>query len=190
MGNTGRCHMRTLVSANRSSEAVFVARPAFSYPLYLYTRISHRLALISAMTSTDRDALVALFSATGGANWTNNKNWNTAADLSAWHGVTVNSQGHVQKLRLRKNNLVGVFAVRLLHKRSIFSNNSLTLSFPPFHQLKILPHKLIALVCFAPKCDRTHSFEWCRIHFRIEPANFASSQIMSSTPSCPSSRRM
>ena len=37
--------------------------------------------------ATDRAALVALYNATGGANWTNNTNWTSNEALSGWHGV-------------------------------------------------------------------------------------------------------
>ena len=36
----------------------------------------------------ERDALIAFYNATGGANWTNNTNWNTATPVSTWSGVT------------------------------------------------------------------------------------------------------
>ncbi|CAM9966555.1 unnamed protein product, partial [Ectocarpus sp. 13 AM-2016] len=62
-----------------------------------------------AMVSTDRDALVALYNATGGARWGSNTNWKTTAPLSEWYGVIVNDQGRVVELLLVNNNLkVGV----------------------------------------------------------------------------------
>ena len=54
----------------------------------------------------DRDALVALYHATGGDGWTDRTNWLTGADLSTWHGVTV-SDGRVAQLGLYRNNLSG-----------------------------------------------------------------------------------
>ena len=54
----------------------------------------------------DRDALVALYQATDGANWANNANWLTDNDLSTWHGVGV-SGGRVTRLHLQNNNLTG-----------------------------------------------------------------------------------
>lgn len=61
------------------------------------------LAMASSMTcgaliARDRDALLALFRATGGGNWTRNDNWGTDAELSTWFGVEVNDQGRVVKL--------------------------------------------------------------------------------------------
>ena len=50
--------------------------------------------------SPDRAALVALYKATGGANWTNNTNWLTNAPIGQWQGVTTDSQGRVTELNL------------------------------------------------------------------------------------------
>ncbi|CAN0127637.1 unnamed protein product [Scytosiphon promiscuus] len=61
----------------------------------------------STMAQTDRDVLVAIHHATSGANWYQNTNWNTDADLSDWHGVEVNDQGRVVGLILYSNNLQG-----------------------------------------------------------------------------------
>lgn len=60
------------------------------------------------MASTDREALAALFHSTDGAEWTNNDNWNTDAELSTWYGVEVNGEGLVVKLSLNANNLRGM----------------------------------------------------------------------------------
>lgn len=59
------------------------------------------------MAQTDRDALLALYNATDGANWENSTNWNTDAVLSDWYGVEVNDQGRVVSLSLYVNNLQG-----------------------------------------------------------------------------------
>ena len=55
----------------------------------------------------ERAALVALYNATDGANWTNNANWWTDEPVSSWHGVTTNSTGHVTMLSLTNNGLRG-----------------------------------------------------------------------------------
>ena len=56
--------------------------------------------------ASDRDALIALYHATGGDGWTDKTNWLTNVDVSAWHGVTV-SDGRVTRLGLYRNNLSG-----------------------------------------------------------------------------------
>lgn len=62
------------------------------------------------MASTDREALIALYNATDGDNWTGGKNtnWCTDADLSEWHGVQV-SKGRVVALYLLGSNLRGMY---------------------------------------------------------------------------------
>lgn len=60
------------------------------------------------MAQTDREALVALYNATGGPSWKQNRNWNTDADLSQWHGILTSNQGRVVRLALTSNNLQGI----------------------------------------------------------------------------------
>ena len=55
---------------------------------------------------TDRQALVALYEATDGPNWSRNDNWCTDAPLGEWHGVTVDRSGRVAELDLRDNWLL------------------------------------------------------------------------------------
>lgn len=64
------------------------------------------------MVQKEREALVALYDATGGANWRRKTNWKTDADLSHWHGIEVNDQGLVMTLMLVNNNLRGTFWIR------------------------------------------------------------------------------
>lgn len=55
----------------------------------------------------DREALLALYDATGGADWTDNTGWSTDDDdLSLWYGVTVDGT-FVSELNLDTNNLKG-----------------------------------------------------------------------------------
>ncbi len=56
---------------------------------------------------SDRAALVALYNATGGPNWTNNTNWLSDEPLGDWHGVTTDGDGRVEHLRLVDNALSG-----------------------------------------------------------------------------------
>ena len=55
----------------------------------------------------DQAALVALYNATGGANWTNSTNWLSDAPIGQWHGVTTDDSGRVTQLNLRENDLTG-----------------------------------------------------------------------------------
>ena len=55
-----------------------------------YWRGGEALCMPSAGdAATDRAALVALYNATGGANWGNNGKWLSNAPMGEWHGVTV-----------------------------------------------------------------------------------------------------
>ncbi len=60
-----------------------------------------------------RDALVALYNATDGANWRNNESWGTDTPLEQWHGVTVDDNGRVMELRLSGNELTGNISAEL-----------------------------------------------------------------------------
>ena len=55
----------------------------------------------------DRAALVALYNATDGDNWTNNENWLTDSPISDWHGVDTDDNGRVTRLNFEGNNLTG-----------------------------------------------------------------------------------
>ena len=55
----------------------------------------------------DRAALVALYNATDGENWTNNTKWLTDAPLHQWRGVSTDASGRVTDLYLARNGLSG-----------------------------------------------------------------------------------
>ena len=59
------------------------------------------------LPQVDRPALVALYNATGGADWENKTNWLSDAHIGRWHGVTINPRGRVVELRLTHNGLRG-----------------------------------------------------------------------------------
>ena len=60
-----------------------------------------------------RGVLVAIYNATGGANWTNNTNWLSDRPIGEWYGVTVDYQGHVTGLSLWENQLTGTIPTEL-----------------------------------------------------------------------------
>ena len=55
----------------------------------------------------ERAALVALYNATGGPNWTNNANWVSGQPVGRWRGVTTDPSGQVVGLSLPENGLTG-----------------------------------------------------------------------------------
>ena len=54
----------------------------------------------------EREALIALYKAAGGDNWTDNTNWCSDKPLNEWYGVSF-WNGHVRGLHLAENNLTG-----------------------------------------------------------------------------------
>ena len=55
--------------------------------------------------TTDRAALVALYNATDGDNWTNNTNWLSDLPIGDWFGITTNADGRVTAVELSDNLL-------------------------------------------------------------------------------------
>ena len=60
-----------------------------------------------AAATDDRAVLEALYHATDGPNWTNNRNWLSDAPLGTCNGVTSDRTGRVTELRLTENALRG-----------------------------------------------------------------------------------
>ena len=65
------------------------------------------------LATADREALAALYDATGGVNWENNDNWLTDEPGNKWHGVTTDREGYVTVLYLRDNQLSGELPAEL-----------------------------------------------------------------------------
>ena len=68
---------------------------------------------VTITVTADRAALVALYNATGGPNWTNNTNWLSNKALSEWHRVETDEDGRVTALRLVANELSGKIPAEL-----------------------------------------------------------------------------
>ena len=64
-------------------------------------------ALPTPMPLSQTDALVALYHATGGANWARNANWLSEEPIGTWYGVTTNENGGVTEINLNRNLLNG-----------------------------------------------------------------------------------
>ena len=63
---------------------------------------------VSDRPSPDREALISLFEATDGPNWTRNDHWLSDRPVEEWYGVTTH-EGRVTHLHLYFNNLSGEF---------------------------------------------------------------------------------
>ena len=86
--------------------------------------------------NTERDALMALYNATDGPNWTTSTNWNTNEPISTWYGVGAGLSGWVESLSLSGNGLSGTIPAELgnlLHftDQLQLNSNLLTGPIPP-----------------------------------------------------------
>ena len=95
-------------------EAVFGMTVEEFYPLFEEHRADGfpeldlpDIAPRTPLAAVDREALAALYDATGGVYWEKNDNWLTDEPGSNWHGVTADREGYVTLLDLRDNRLSG-----------------------------------------------------------------------------------
>ena len=93
--------------------------------------------LIAQVSQIERDALMALYNSTDGANWVDNTNWGSGNPVSTWFGVVVeniNGTDHVKELNLEFNNLVGIIPSEIGNlseiNRLVFWSNGLTGNIP------------------------------------------------------------
>ena len=92
------------------------------------------------LKEAERAALLALYNATGGPNWTNNANWVSSQPVGLWHGVTTDPSGRVVGLSLHENGLSGEIPTELGNLASltnlVLRGNGLTGEIPT--ELEIL----------------------------------------------------
>ena len=80
----------------------------------------------------DSLALVELYDAANGYNWTNT--WDFNSPVATWYGVTLNSSGCVSKLDISNNNLTADIAPEignLRHLKELYLNNNALTSIVP-----------------------------------------------------------
>lgn len=68
---------------------------------------------IEGQHKREREALIAIYKALDGDNWTNNENWCSNNPLNEWYGVRTNEQGFVNMIELSSNKLKGIFPKEL-----------------------------------------------------------------------------
>ena len=91
---------------------------------------------VTALTKSDRAALVALYNATDGPNWRNSANWLSEEPLDTWEGVTTDDRGGVIQLHLVEQRLNGQLPAEMgdltrLRWLNIARNPDLTGDIPP-----------------------------------------------------------
>lgn len=75
------------------------------------------------VNTVDRDALIALYNATNGDNWTNKTNWCSDKPLNEWHGVYTDNNNRVHIINLSSNNLSGVLPAEIGNLQELTSFN-------------------------------------------------------------------
>ena len=92
-------------------------------------------ALAQGSAEGDRAALVALYNATDGANWSNNTNWLSTQPLQDWYGITTTPTDRVTQINLRDNELMGQIPSELAQLSRLqnlwLDRNQLTGPIPP-----------------------------------------------------------
>ena len=89
--------------------------------LLLFIVIAEAETAYAQTPDSDRAALVALYNATDGPNWTNNTHWLSNRPIGEWHGVTTDASGRVVELSLRDNQLSGQIPAELGNLASLQS---------------------------------------------------------------------
>ena len=86
------------------------------------------------LQTAERAALVALYNATGGPDWTYDDNWLSDKPLDEWYGITADEFGHVIAIDLGDNHLAGSLPKELGDLADLVSlqlqDNELTGSIP------------------------------------------------------------
>ena len=99
----GICHVESAFKHGASADVVAKVDKVIGHWYYGRTGVHQ----------PDRAELVALYQATGGANWTDNTNWLSDTHIGEWHGVATDADGRVIELDLSNNGLSGQLPSRL-----------------------------------------------------------------------------
>ena len=97
----------------RYADTQLCAPAGEAFQTWLNAIASHEGTGAVCAALSDRDVLEAIYNATGGTNWSSNRNWLGNTPLAEWHGVHVDGQGRVVGLNLSNNNLSGTIPPEL-----------------------------------------------------------------------------
>ena len=97
----------------RYADTQLCAPAGEAFQTWLNAIASHEGTGAVCAALSDRDVLEAIYNATGGTNWSSNRNWLGNTPLAEWHGVHVDGQGRVVGLNLSNNNLSGAIPPEL-----------------------------------------------------------------------------
>lgn len=75
-------------------------------PLFIGFLFLTEKPLAQGSRMTDSLELVSLYNATNGTNWTNK--WILTQPMTAWYGITLNTDGRVERINLYRNQLRGI----------------------------------------------------------------------------------
>lgn len=114
------CYMAVLPTSEKNVITVFIHHNDGSYEQGLFEKkapeggfqaghvydLSVESNEFDKIIQQEREALIALYKATGGENWKDNTNWCSDKPLDEWYGVSY-WDGHVRSLNLWVNNLTG-----------------------------------------------------------------------------------
>ena len=86
---------------------------------------------IEGQHKREREALIAIYKALDGDNWTNNENWCSDKPVSEWYGIRTDGDGYVEHIWLDMNNLSGeipkdIALLRSLVYLSLGENHNIT----------------------------------------------------------------
>ena len=126
--------LRPIFAASRNPPLPHHGRKRAVFVFAAFLLLSGGDALAQGSVADDKAALETLYDATDGSNWTTNTNWKTDEPLSAWHGVTTDTDGRVTQLFLNGNQLTGTIPAALGGltnlQQLLLSDNALTGTIP------------------------------------------------------------
>ncbi len=95
---------------------------------------SESVTVTVMLPSPDREALIAIYNATDGPNWTSQDNWLSEAPISTWQGITTNDMARVTRVDLSAVGMAGSIPAefgQLAHLDTLqIGSNDLTGSIP------------------------------------------------------------